>query len=166
MRRAEIGDTKMRKFLALVSVIVLIALIAVATAGCTGSDEALVEDLIYRETEAWNNDDHEAMYEMMSPNYRETASYNAFKEFADTKHALKEMAFGTAKYEIDDVQIRIEDSWAFASYVVVIDGEEVIDLGGVDIYRKTNGKWYNVAEDSSLDPGYNEEDLPPDFGAK
>ncbi|MBA7476775.1 hypothetical protein ES707_12170 [subsurface metagenome] len=34
---------------------------------------------------------------------------------------------------------------------------------GDDIYRKVEGKWYDVTEDKLSDPGYNEEDLPPGY---
>ncbi len=47
----------MRKLLVLVSIIVLIALIDATTVACKKSDEALVKDVIYRSTEAWNNKD-------------------------------------------------------------------------------------------------------------
>ena len=153
-----------RKILVLASVLVLIALIGATAAACKKSDEALVEDLINRSTEAWNNDDYEAIYEMTSPNYRETVSYNEFEEFLAGVASLYLMAFGTTNLEVNDIEVRIEDSWAFASYGIVI-GEEVIPMlpGEEDIFRKVAGKWYDVAEDPLLDPGYNEEDLPPGY---
>ncbi len=159
----------MRKLLVLGSVIVLIALIGATTAGCTKGDEALVEDLIYRYTEAWNNNDYQAMYEMMSPNYRETASYEEFEEYIEAVAGLLLTTRGTTNYEVSDIEVRVEDGWAFASYQTVAEGggTMLIIVGGKqiprpteDIYRKVEGKWYDVAE-SSFDPGLNEEDLPP-----
>lgn len=154
----------MRKLLVLIFIIVLIALIGATTVSCKKSDEALVKDLIYRGIEAWNNEDYQAIYQTMSPNYRATASYEEFREYMQGVIVPMMAMLGMTFYEISDIEVRIEDSWAFVSYSIVVEGE-VIDLGGVgdDIYRKVAGKWYDVSEDMLLDAGYNEEDLPPGY---
>lgn len=152
----------MRKLLVLVSIIFLIALISGTTVACEKSDEALVKDLIYRSTEAWNNKDYQSIYETMSPNYRETASYEEFEEYIQGVAELLLVILGTTNYEISSIEVRIEDSWAFASYGIVVEGGEIPPMGD-DIYRKVEGKWYDVTEDKLSDPGYNEEDLPPGY---
>jgi hypothetical protein len=152
----------MRKLLVLVSIIVLIALIGATTVACKKSDEALVKDLIYRSTEAWNNKDYRAIYETMSPNYRDTASYEEFEEYIQGVAELLLVTLGTTNYEISGIEVRIEDSWAFASYSIVVEGGVIPPMGD-DIYRKVEGKWYDVTEDKLSDPGYNEEDLPPGY---
>ena len=152
----------MRKLLVLVSIVVLIALIGATTVACKKSDEALVKDLIYRSTEAWNNKDYRAIYETMSPNYRDTTYYEEFEEYIQGVAELLLVTLGTTKYEISGIEVRIEDSWAFASYSIVVEGEVIPPMGD-DICRKVEGKWYDVTEDKLSDPGYNEEDLPPDY---
>ena len=152
----------MRKLLVLVSIVVLIALIGATTVACKKSDEALVKDLIYRSTEAWNNKDYRAIYETMSPNYRDTTSYEEFEEYIQGVAELLLVTLGTTNYEISGIEVRIEDSWAFASYSIVVEGEVIPPMGD-DIYRKVEGKWYDVTEDKLSDPGYNEEDLPPGY---
>jgi len=152
----------MRKLLILLSIIVLIALTGMTTVACKKSDEELVKDLVYRSTEAWNNKDYRGMYEMMSPNYRKQASYEEFKEYMQGIAGLLLIALGTTKFEVSNVEVKIANSWAFASYRIVVE-EEVIDSAEDDIYRKVEGKWYDVAEDKLTDPGYNEEDLPPGY---
>ncbi len=152
----------MRTLLVLVSIIVLIAFSGATAVACKKSDEALVIDLIHHSTEAWNNKDYQAIYETMSPNYRETASYEEFEEYIQGVAELLLVILGITNYEIGSIEVRIEDSWAFASYGIVVEGEE-IDLMGDDIFRKVEGKWYDVTEDKLLDPGYNEEDLPPGY---
>jgi len=152
----------MWKLLVLVSIIVLIALSGATTVACKKSDEALVKDLIYRSTEAWNNKDYQAIYETMSPNYRETASYEEFEEYMQGVAELLLVILGITNSEISRIDVRIEYSWAVASYGIVVEGEEIPPMGD-DIYRKVEGKWYDVTEDKLLDPGYNEEDLPPGY---
>jgi len=152
----------MRTLLVLVSIIVLIAFSGATAVACKKSDEALVKDLIYRSTEAWNSKDYQAIYETMSPNYRETASYEEFEEYIQGVAELLLVILGITNYEISSIEVRIEDSWAFASYGIVVEGEEIPPMGD-DIYRKVEGKWYDVTEDKLLDPGYNEEDLPPGY---
>ncbi|MBA7476774.1 hypothetical protein ES707_12169 [subsurface metagenome] len=115
----------MRTLLVLVSIIVLIAFSGATTVACKKSDEALVKDLIYRSTEAWNSKDYQAIYETMSPNYRETASYEEFEEYIQGVAELLLVILGTTNYEVSDIEVRIEDSWAFASYGIVVEGEEI-----------------------------------------
>ncbi len=154
----------MRKLLVLVFVIVLIFLTGASTATCTlKSDEALVKDLVYRSAEAGNNREYQAMYEMKSPNYREIVSYEQYEEHMERIVAMLLAALGTTTVvELIDLEVRIEESWAFATYGIVMEGGAVIPPSAENIYRKVEGKWYDVAE-TLVDPGYNEEDLPPGY---
>jgi hypothetical protein len=154
----------MRKLLVLVVVIVLIFLTGASTATCTlKSDEALVKDLVYRSAEAGNNNDYRAIYEMKSPNYKEIVSYEEFEEHMERVLEVVLAALGTTTVvELIDLKVRIEGSWAFATYGIVMEGGAVIPPSAENIYRKVEGKWYDVAE-TLVDPGYNEEDLPPGY---
>lgn len=148
----------------MVFVIVLISLTGATSETCTlKSDEALVKDLVYRSAEAGNNNDYRAIYEMKSPNYREIVSYEEFEEHMERVLEVILAALGTTTVvEVIDLEVRIEDSWAFATYGIVMEGGEVIRPSVENIYRKVEGKWYDVAE-VWFDPGYNEEDLPPGY---
>lgn len=140
--------------------VVLIVLLLASVAGCGGgakSDEAQVESLLKWECSAFNQKDWPAMYAMMSPNYRQTASYEEFEDFAGTTADLW-FSMGGDKLHLTSISVRIEGEWAYASYKLMQDGE-VVDWITDDIFRKVGGKWFDVAE-APIEPGYNYEDLP------
>ena len=65
----------MQQLLVLVFVIILILLIGAIIIICRKSDEALVKDLVYRSTEAGNDNGYQAIYAMKCPNYRRIVAY-------------------------------------------------------------------------------------------
>lgn len=154
---------KIQKLLVLAVIIILIFLTGATTMTCEKSDEALVKDLVYRSAEAGNNNEYQAMYEMKSPNYRGIVSYEEYTEHMERMVAMLLAVLGTTTVaEVIDLEVRIEKSWAFATYGIVMEGGAMIPPSAENIYRKVEGKWYDVAE-TLADPGYNEEDLPPDY---
>ena len=128
------------------------------------SAEQQVKELIIRGTEAWNKRDWRTAYEMMSPNYRNTASYQEFKEYSETQWEEFILRFGTAEGELEDIKVKVDGEWAYATYRVWIGGAgiDLAKAGEEDIYRKIGSNWYDVAE-FRFNPGCNEEDLPPGF---
>ena len=128
------------------------------------SDEKQVETIIINGGELLNEKDYQALYETMNTNYLLNASYRRFQDYVQENITAVLVLVGPGKWEVTDLRVRIEGDWAFANYKMRKAGEVIIsvpdDTETEDIYRKLDGKWYDVAEDPS-DPGYNFEDLPP-----
>jgi hypothetical protein len=126
------------------------------------SDEQQVRELIIKGLEAWNEGDWRTVYEMCSPNYRQTASYEEFKDFCERASDAMASLYGTTKVElVGDVNVRVEGEWAYATSKLRL-GNIVVDMaepGEEDIFRKVAGKWWDVTE-VPIDPGYNPADLP------
>ena len=141
-------------------IVVLIVLLLASVAGCGGggnSDEAQVESLIKQGSSAFNEGNWHALYTMMSPNYRQTVSFEEFEDFAESMESYW-LVMGGGKLHVTSISVQIEREWAYASYKVMLD-DEFLGWATDDIFRKVGGKWYDVTEDPT-DPGYNYEDLP------
>ncbi len=139
-------------------VIIVVVLVAFFSAG--GSDEQQIKKSIQKSVKAWNEKDYRTEYERMTPNARKKVSYEEFKDYAQASNALLLLLLGPGKVETSDINVRVEEEWAYASYKIKKEGE-IIDSIDEYIFRKVKGKWYDVAE-SPMEPGYNREDLPPD----
>lgn len=144
--------------------IIVIVTVARPTVGPLRTDEQQIRELVRRGIDAWNSEDYQLMYETMSPNYRQTASYQEFRDYHENLRSLLVLGVGTDQMTIDEDSIEItiiNGEWAYVTYRIWIDGTEVdlVKEGQEDILRKVGGKWYDVTELLD-DPGYNTEDLP------
>ena len=142
--------------------VLALAVVAVACGGGVG-DEREVTDLVKQQEMAFNDEDWYTSYQMMSPNYRATCSYEEYEEFSQEARAMWLALFGPGNVELIDISVRVEGEWAYATYKAVLEGEVLWALTSTtpDIYRKVDGRWYDVAEEP-MEPGYNVADLPPE----
>ncbi len=147
-----------------VTVVVLWCVGLLVVTGCRAPiapapDEELVRELVRVAERAWNECDYPTLYELSSPGFRQQATY---QEFVD--HVVKEVTWcvlylGTARVERVDVEVKVADDWAFASYQWKVDARLVWHTRD-EPYRRIDGRWYYVTTDPRS-PGFNEEDLPP-----
>lgn len=117
----------------------------VAPVGSPAANERQVKELVIRFVQAWNNEDWQALYEMHSPDYRETWSYPVFRQGMGVSKEWAVALDGTHRmvlYE-DSIKIEIEGEWAFVTYRVR-QGDEEVDHGwlGVEVCQKVGGRWY------------------------
>ena len=152
----------MRK-LAIVLVPLLVMALAVGPVACGGGvgDERQVTDLVKQQEMAFNDEDWYTSYQMMSPNYRATCSYEEYEEFCQEAWAMWLALFGPGNVEATDISVHVDGEWAYATYKLVQDGDVLGELTSTnpDIYLKVGGRWYDVAEDP-MEPGYNVDDVP------
>ena len=152
----------MKKLVILLIPLLILALVmgAVACGGGAG-DEQQVIDLMKQSVRSFNDEDWYAMYQTMSPNYRATCSYEEYEEFCQEAWAMWLALFGPGNVEATDISVHVDGEWAYATYKLVQDGDVLGELTSTnpDIYRKVDGRWYDVAEDP-VEPGYNVDDVP------
>lgn len=153
-------STQQKKIIGIGAGIVIIVVVLVAFFSAGGSDERQIEKSIEKSAKAWNEKDYRTMYGALSPNARKKVSYEGFKDYVQASNALWLLALGPGKVEINDINVRVEGEWGYASYKIKKEGE-IIDSTDEDIFRKVKGKWYDVVE-NPIEPGYNREDVPPD----
>ena len=151
----------MRRLMIPLSTLMILVLIS-GMVGCgVSSDEAQIIDLMKQQETAFNNKDWQTYYDTMSPNYKRTCTYNEYREFNEEAWEQLLPMLGTGQMKITDIDVRVEEEWAYATLKMLWNGEEIFAYTSSypDIYRKVNGVWYDVTEEL-IDPGYNTDDLP------
>ena len=139
----------------------LIACFVFSLVLCTKpSDEKQIKNLLQRSTEAFNEKDYRTLYGMQTPNFKKEVSFDYYRDYFQGAFGLTFLLFGEGKIKISNIEVRVKGQWGYANYKFG-KKDEIIDLIDDDIFRKVEGKWYDVVEHPII-PGYNKDDLPPE----
>lgn len=140
----------MKKVVVALATTLLLGLTVVALSACGGggssggggdaggSDEDAVRRVVQNELDANHNEDLRAYYDLFSPRVHSFCSYKELEAAIDLS------AFDGSKYDLTDVNVRVEGDTAYVWYTTTYDGEVVnaMSASDPDTLKKISGRWY------------------------
>jgi hypothetical protein len=148
----------MQRHIITLSLFATAALLVATAIGCGGKsaaggvlnggqakDESEVRALIARQMKLFQQENWRELYQTYSPRFREDCSYNDFLDGASSASLL---GFDPGEADIDELDVRIEGTTAYATYIQTYEGQDIeaVTEDDPDLYVKIDGKWYDEVD--------------------
>lgn len=136
-------SVRMVKVLVCAAVLVAAVLALAACGGGGKSDEAAVKSVLNSEFKAYLAADWPAAYQIASPRFRTTCSFDQFVK------SVSGTDFSTLV--LDQIKVRIEGDKAYVTNRQTLNGKDVSTAtdSAPEVFVKIDGKWYDDSKGSS-----------------